>query len=52
MKITNEIFKTRLKELINAIEIGEKSGFVKNFDTKKNLKRIHLKFLSKAKNAK
>lgn len=33
------------KELIKALEIGEKSGFVENFDTKEHLKELHRKHL-------
>lgn len=29
------------KELIKALEIGEKSGFVENFDPKQNLTELH-----------
>lgn len=31
--------------LKKALVIGEKSGFVKKFDAKQNLKKIHAKFL-------
>ena len=33
------------KELIKALEIGEQSGFVENFDTKEHLKELHRKHL-------
>ena len=33
------------RELIKALEIGEQSGFVKNFDSKQNLTELHRKHL-------
>lgn len=33
------------KELIKALEIGEQSGFVENFDPKQNLAELHSKHL-------
>lgn len=33
------------RELIKAIEIGEKSGFVENFNPKEHLKELHRKHL-------
>ncbi|MBB4119624.1 antitoxin ParD1/3/4 [Mesonia hippocampi] len=33
------------KELIKALEIGEQSGFVENFDSKQNLKELHRQYL-------
>lgn len=33
------------RELIKALEIGEQSGFVENFDPKQNLKEIHRQYL-------
>lgn len=33
------------RELIKALEIGEQSGFVENFDPKKNLKELHRQHL-------
>ncbi len=33
------------KELIKALEIGEQSGFIENFDSKQNLKNLHSKYL-------
>ncbi len=33
------------KELIKALEIGENSGFVENFDPKQHLKELHRKHL-------
>ncbi len=33
------------KELIKALEIGEKSGFIENFDPKEHLKELHRKHL-------
>ena len=33
------------RELIKALEIGEKSGFVENFDSKQNLTELHRKHL-------
>ena len=35
----------REKELIKALEIGEQSGFVENFDPKANLKELHRQHL-------
>jgi antitoxin ParD1/3/4 len=35
----------KIKELRKALVVGEKSGFIKNFDPKENLKKIHKKFL-------
>ncbi|MFA5667655.1 MAG: type II toxin-antitoxin system ParD family antitoxin [Balneolaceae bacterium] len=31
------------RELINALKVGEESGFVENFDAKKNLQELHRK---------
>ncbi len=33
------------RELIKALEIGEKSGFIKNFNPKEHLKELHRKHL-------
>ncbi|NOR57240.1 MAG: type II toxin-antitoxin system ParD family antitoxin [Sulfurimonas sp.] len=33
------------RELIKALEIGEKSGFVENFNPKEHLKELHRKHL-------
>jgi len=33
------------KELIKALEYGEKSGFIENFNPKQNLKELHRKHL-------
>ncbi len=33
------------KKLIKALEIGEQSGFVENFDSKEHLKELHRKYL-------
>ena len=33
------------RELIKALEIGEQSGFVENFDPKQNLTELHRKHL-------
>ena len=33
------------KELIKALEIGEKSGFVENFEPKEHLKELHRQHL-------
>ncbi|HYK57350.1 MAG TPA: type II toxin-antitoxin system ParD family antitoxin [Flavisolibacter sp.] len=33
------------KELSKALAAGEKSGFIKNFDAKANLKKLHSKHL-------
>jgi antitoxin ParD1/3/4 len=40
-----EAEEQKKKDLINALKEGEKSGFVKNFDPKAHLKRLHSKFL-------
>jgi len=37
----------RFKALIKELEIGEKSGFVKDFDRIENLKNLHAKHLKK-----
>jgi hypothetical protein len=34
-----------MKDLNKALSQGEKSGMVKNFDAKANLKKLHSKFL-------
>jgi antitoxin ParD1/3/4 len=39
--------ENRHKYLINELEIGEKSGFVNDFDRKENLKNLHAKHLKK-----
>ncbi|MBL1281218.1 MAG: type II toxin-antitoxin system ParD family antitoxin [Fluviicola sp.] len=33
------------RELIKALEVGEKSGFVENFDPKQNLEKLHRQHL-------
>lgn len=33
------------KELIKALEIGEKSGFIEDFNPKENLKELHRQYL-------
>lgn len=33
------------RELIKALEIGEESGFVENFDPKQNLTELHRQYL-------
>ncbi|HET8809977.1 MAG TPA: type II toxin-antitoxin system ParD family antitoxin [Flavobacteriaceae bacterium] len=33
------------RELIKALEIGEQSGFVENFDSKEHLKKLHRQHL-------
>lgn len=33
------------RELIKALEVGEKSGFVENFDSKQNLTELHRQHL-------
>ena len=33
------------QELIKALEIGEESGFIENFDSKENLNELHKKHL-------
>jgi antitoxin ParD1/3/4 len=40
-----EAEEQKKRELINALVEGEKSGFVKNFDAKSHLKKLHKKFL-------
>lgn len=35
----------KVKELRKVLVVGEKSGFVKNFNRKEHLKKIHDKFL-------
>ena len=37
--------ETKEKELIKALEVGEKSGFVEDFNPKKNLKELHRQYL-------
>jgi len=37
--------ENRYKALINELEIGEKSGFVKDFNRSENLKNLHVKHL-------
>ena len=37
--------ETKEKELIKALEVGEKSGFVEDFNPKKNLKVLHRQYL-------
>ena len=39
--------ENRYKVLIKELEIGEMSGFVKDFDRKENLKNLHAKHLKK-----
>ena len=41
-----EDFETN-KLIIKELEIGEKSGFVEDFDTVENLKKLHKKHLTK-----
>ncbi len=40
-----EAEELKMKDLNKALAQGEKSGIVKNFDPKANLKRLHNKFL-------
>jgi len=40
-----EIEENRIKWLRNELEIGEKSGFVENYDPKKHLQEIRKKYL-------
>jgi antitoxin ParD1/3/4 len=40
-----ELEEQKVKELRKALVVGEKSGFVKNFNRKEHLKKIHDKFL-------
>tara|TARA_R110000868_G_scaffold182419_4_gene423448 strand:+ start:4949 stop:5068 length:120 start_codon:yes stop_codon:yes gene_type:complete len=37
--------KKKKRELIKALEIGEQSGFVENFDPKQNLTELHRQHL-------
>ncbi|MDP3312239.1 type II toxin-antitoxin system ParD family antitoxin [Lutibacter sp.] len=37
--------ETKEKELIKALEIGEKSGFIEDFNPKENLKELHRQYL-------
>ena len=39
--------ENRHKALIRELEIGENSGFVKDFDRSENLKNLHAKHLNK-----
>lgn len=36
---------SKMKQLNKALSQGEKSGFVRNFDQKSHLKKLHSKFL-------
>lgn len=38
--------ENKYKALVNELDIGERSGFVKNFDRKENLKNLHAKHLN------
>jgi antitoxin ParD1/3/4 len=40
-----EIEENKIKWLRNELEIGEKSGFVENYDPKKHLQEIKKKYL-------
>lgn len=40
-----ETEENKERELIKALETGEKSGFVENFDSKQNLAALHSKHL-------
>ena len=40
-----EVEEQKKKDLNKALVTGEKSGFVKKFDPKANLKKLHAKFL-------
>ena len=40
-----EIEEKKGRELIKALEIGEESGFVENFNPKQNLAELHSKYL-------
>lgn len=35
----------RHKSLVRELEIGEDSGFIKDFDRKENLKKLHSKYI-------
>ena len=37
--------ETKEKELIKALKIGEKSGFIEDFNPKENLKELHRQYL-------
>ncbi|GAA0873897.1 hypothetical protein GCM10009118_03050 [Wandonia haliotis] len=45
----SEVIRSALRvlgrELIKALEIGEQSGFVENFDPKQNLEELHRQYL-------
>ena len=43
--MTASNLKREIKELIKALEIGEQSGFVENFNPKQHLKELHRKHL-------
>ncbi|MDR2206428.1 MAG: type II toxin-antitoxin system ParD family antitoxin [Flavobacteriaceae bacterium] len=43
--LENEENKSKI--LINELELGEKSGMIKNFDRNKNLEKLHEKYLNK-----
>src|SRR5450631_1727072 len=38
-----ELDESKKKELVKALQQGEKSGFIKNFDAKRNLKKLRAK---------
>ena len=40
-----EFEEKKKRELIKALELGEQSGFVENFDPKQNLANLHRKHL-------
>jgi len=42
-----EYEENKHKVLVKELEIGEKSGFVENFDRTENLKNLHAKHLKK-----
>ena len=42
-----EAEENKAKILINELEIGERSGLVKDFDRNENLKKLHAKHLKK-----
>ncbi len=39
--------ENRYNALIKELEVGEKSGFVKDYDRKENLRNLHAKHLNK-----
>ncbi len=44
-KNTSTSLGNHFEKFIKALEIGEQSGFVENFDPKQNLKELHREYL-------